>query len=712
MAACLSESQVAALARMSPRNVRRRACELRTQLAETASGNGRRARVFPLASLNPALHQAFVDSSNVPPALHLALTPPAGLNLTEAARAEAERRYQIIEPIVRPEAFRLVWAEHRNRRSRLVETIAAQNGISRRTLYAWLIAWKKGGLPGLVKKARQDKGLPRSLNPAALDFLLTAALPKPGSYGELSVCEIRRAYEEERVWRAAHATKPLKEFERRKYIRYLGEDERLLPSAQLPVASPETFRRWFNRIPEAVKALARQGESAFSNNCEILSYRDLKHVQPMDFCVFDHRMLDVFALAPARSGWRLIRPWISACIDMRSRKFLAYVIVQVPSSAAIVSVLKTVLMKWGVPKAIYIDNGRDYRSEWLEGKRTNHTDSPCIGELSDGMRGVLETLSIRVHHAIVRRARSKLIEPAFVSLSNFDRTLPWWVGNKPSARPERFSQLILQHEKWLKGEAQETPFPTIERLAGLYDEFIEVLNDREHTSGEGMEKITPTGRGWMSGNECWEKLIGGIERRTVAPEVMQFAFMKRRRITIRHGEVRVSFAGKSFHYRLVDAPIALVGLNNREVEVAFDPLDLETVALYFEGRFLGFASNAELRRMGEDLFVTDEKNRRSTRRAVKEFIQDVHRSVPMATPEERAARRMAVRPKPVASELHGTEITVPAEIRGAVEAAAEQRRFSFAAASGADLIRAADAFAYEDDADDEFSFFSGGLKKG
>jgi len=213
----------------------------------------------------------------------------------------------------------------------------------------------------------------------------------------------------------------------------------------------------------------------------------------------------------------------------------------------------------------------------------------------------------------------------------------------------------------------------------------------------------------MCPNEAWELLTRGMEIRTASPEVLQFIFQKRRKITVRHGELRVTFGGQAYHYRMFDSSIQLVALHGRELEISFDPLDLETIGVYFESRFIGLAANAALRKMGENSFVDDEKDRRRVRREVKRYIQAVHQGIPIATPEERAARRMAVRPKPVASELCGTEITVPAEIRAAVEAAAENRQFSFAAASGADLIRLADARAYQnDDPDDgEFKFFQG-----
>lgn len=427
MPARLTERQVAGLTGLSPRSIRRRACELRTEPADSASRNGRKARVFHLGSLNPTLQQAFVDSSNVPPALALAVTLPPGPNISEENRAEAEKRYQIIEPIVRPDSFRLLWAEYRNRRSKVIEGLASKHEISRRALYSWLGAWKKGGLLGLVKQKRQDSGEPRSLNPAALDFLLTAAFPSPGSYGQLSVREIHRAYQEERQWRLLHATKPLKDFEKRKYARYLGEDECLLPTCQLPELSCETLRRWSHRIPEAVKIFAR-GETAFFNNCEILSFRDLKEVLPLDYVVMDHRRLDVFCLVQKRGGWALARPWLTGAVDMRTRRWLAWAIVETPSSDSIASVLKTVLMRFGVPKALYIDNGKDFTCEYLEGTKITRTLSPRISDLGARTRGVLETLGIRVTHAIVRRARSKIIEPCFIATANFDKILPEYCG--------------------------------------------------------------------------------------------------------------------------------------------------------------------------------------------------------------------------------------------------------------------------------------------
>lgn len=642
----------------------------------------------------------------------LALTQVQGPNLSDEDRAEAERRFSAIEPLIIPAKYPLLWTEHRQSKLAVIAYLATQHQVKPRTLYSWLSRWKKGGLPALVAKDRADKGHPRIFNNAALDFILAAALPKKGAYGCLTVAEIYRAYTEERDWRAAHATHIFDntsgEFEARKYKRYLDGSGRLSPQAQLPDASYETFRSWFTRIPEVVKVMQRDGEEAFHNSQEILSFRDLTDIRPLDYVVMDHRRLDIFCLLRDRAGkgWKLGRPWLTASIDMRTRKWLAWVIVENPSSDSIAAVLKRTFLDWGLPVSLYWDNGKDFTCEWFEGKKPRTRTEPKVGEMSTAWRGVLETVGVRVTHAIVKRARSKIIEPNFVNVANFDKTLPWYCGHKPTARPERFAALVQQHERWMAEEADDPAFPTIEQVAATYNEALATLNEREHT-GEGMQKITPTGKGWLCPNEAWERLIGGVERRSVPAEALQFCFNKRREVTVQHGEVRTTFGGRHYHYRL-DAGLDLMPYNGREVQFGYDPLDLGTVALYCDNRFLGLADCVELRRMGEQAFVQDEKDRRASRREVKKFIAAVHQQVPIPDYQQRALRRQAVAPnrmEPDRSAPSGDGgVAIPASIAEAVSAGAEANKFSFAAAPS-DLIGRADRNAYRDDDDATFRFF-------
>ena len=350
---------------------------------------------------------------------------------------------------------------------------------------------------------------------------------------------------------------------------------------------------------------------------------------------------------------------------MRTRKWLAWAIVETPSSDSIATVLKRSFIEHGLPVACYWDNGKDFRCEWLEGGRKARIESRRVDELETGFRGVLDALGIRVHHAIVKRARSKIIEPNFGRTSAFDRTLPWWCGHNPMARPtERFDKLLAQHERWLEGDA-EPAFPTIEEVAAIYDDCLRELNEREFSGGEGMRKVTRTGMGWMCPNEAFELLIGRVEKRVVPENLLHLCFAKRRELTIRNGEIRTTFGGKLWHYRLADNPLRLMALNGCEVQLAYDPLDLETAAVYFEERLVGIVNCIELRLMGEDAFVDDEKRRRVARRETKKFITQVHEQVHVPDYRERSARR-AIEPR-----REPSRVTVAVTLPGAlVETAA------------------------------------------
>lgn len=635
----------------------------------------------------------------------LPTSPASGLDCSENSQARAAKCFKaIIDPITNPEKY----AELQKRfgsRGELVRHVAAENGISPRTIYRLHKAWKSQGIIGMARKLRADRGKSRIFNNAALEFLLSAYLPKEGSYGELSVKDVYRVYEEELRFRAEHSANPVCPGDREKYRRYLDAEGRFVSAAQFPEASYRTFCREVYRIPELLKKMARGGDEAYRNG-ELISFRDLAAPLPLDIVVMDHRVLDIFCMVPERRAWKLARPWLTAAIDMRTRKWLAWVIVETPSSDSIASVLKQVFINHGLPKALYWDNGKDFRCRWLEG-RTERTETVRgSNSLPTKWAGVLETLGIRVHHAIVKNARAKLIEPAFNTVADFDRTLPEWTGNKPGTRPEGFGRMLKDHEAWLSRKLASPPFRTIEQVAALYTLKLREINEREHR-GEGMRKETPAGYGWRCPNEIWEILIRKVERRTVPEEILQLCFAKRRELTVRNGEIQATFGGRLFHYRLVADSLVLLRLNGRKVELAYDPLDLAKAAVYYEAAFIGLAECCELRRQGEQDYVQDERDRRFARREVKKFISAVHQAVPVADPETQLRRRQEVLPSRIEPERPETAVALPAAIEAAASARAEEKEFSFAD------VRPLEAVAIEGAADDdgEFRFFTdrGGL---
>jgi hypothetical protein len=635
--------------------------------------------------------------------LALGLAPAGALNGNEQAQAKATEVFRaVLEPILSPGRYPDLHRIYPTR-SELVQHLAEEHGMSGRSVYRLLARYQKDGIGGLVRKIRLNQGQSLKLNVASKNFLLAALLPELGVRGVLSNRDIWRLYQEELIWRGGHASKPLDQADRSKYGAYLDPEGRFLPSAQLSGASFATLCRQIARIPELVKLMARRGEDAY-RNAELISFRDFSALQPLDYVVMDHRLLDIFCLIPDRRGWKLARPWLTAAIDMRTRKWLGWCIVETPSSDSIATVLKSVFIDYGLPRAVLWDNGKDFRSYWLEGRHERTMIGAAIDGLPTRWAGVMETLGIRVHHAIVKNARAKLIEPNFGRVADFDRTLPEFCGHRPGTRPEQFEKMLEDHEAWLKGKLAAPPFRTIEEIAALYDMALEDLNERE-LQGEGMRKITPTGRGWMTPGEVWELLIPRVERRTVPAEVLQLVFCKRRELTVRGGTIWLVFGGCPYRYRLTENRMALLGLNGCKVQLAYDPLDLGQAAVYYQDRFIGLGNCIELRRMGEDAFVQDERDRRAARREVKGFIKRVHQSVPVPTPETYLSRRRAVAPERPEPERVEVATPLPAQIQDARAALRAERAFSF---EKADASISTVNKAVEPDAGDEFHFFSVG----
>lgn len=625
MTAHLTLCDIATLTGWSHRHIRRQ------KRALGGINQGRRA-AFPLHKLPVDLQTKWLEKQKhngntlavVPaepalPQLSLPLAPPAGANGSAASHELAQERYEIIAPLVAPDPHRAIWEHAGGKAAAVAAFLARQHQVGERTIWRWAARFRRNGLEGLAERIRADRGLPKALDQAGLSFLYAALLVDGAE--RRSVREIYRAYEEERAWRARH------------------------PEAgpPLPDASYHTMVRWWNQIPRMVRTMALEGVDAFSAHEEILSWRDLGALAPLEWVVMDHRMLDIHCLAPApRGGWRLIRPWVTAALDMRTRRWLAWAVVEQPSSDSIASVLKSVCLRHGIPAHGYWDNGKDFRARWLEGRREMHGQRFRVQSLTTAMTGVVERLGMRITHAIPKRARSKIIEPNFLRLAHYDATLPWYCGHKPEHRPEAFDALVEQHARWLKEEVEHTPFLPIEQIAAQYDDAFATLNETP-LEGQGMEKPTPRGRGWMSPDECWREHIGEALVRKPDPHEIQYAFLKRRRIAVDHGEVQVTFAGRKFHYRLPE-PLALMTLNGQEVELAYDPLDLGTAALYHRNQLVGLVHNIELRKMGEQDFVADERNRRAARRYVTEFLERLGKAgAKFPSQPERARRRAEVR---------------------------------------------------------------------
>lgn len=631
----LTVKEFARLAGQSERHARRyfRAKQVRP-------GNKLAICDAPIEVQNAVVKRAAHNGMGVVPAAPVALSLvndqqilPLVANFTSNAHPASESdnemrtlRYNVIAALVRPDEHTKLWTRL-GTASQVTRFLSEQHWpilgvVPERTIWRWKARYENGGIPALADRARGGKGKGRAdttghgMNDAAQEFL-RSALRMAGAE-KRSVSEIAKAYEFERKLRASHPHR----------------------GTPLPATSYRTLCRWWEQIMTPVKDLAIHGEKRFRDKHELIIHRDIAKMRPLEYVVMDHRMLDIHCLAPGGDkGWRLIRPWVTAAIDNRTRKWLAWVIVETPSSDSIAAAILRAILNHGLPECMYWDNGRDFCCEWLEGGNSVRSPKLRSAPLDQKREGVLQMLGINILHAIPENARAKIIEPNFLRLSQKDQALPWWGGHNSGARNERFAEMEHEFRLWLDGKAPMQQFPMIDEVAAIYDRAFNELNAEQfHPGAEGMRAPRPGGGVyWMSPDEAWADQVRkhGANIRRADPATLQMAFLQRKTIKVAHGEVGTMFGGRRYHYRLIDAPETLIAFNDREVEIGYDPHDLGTVALYHDKRFLGFADNLELRGMRRDElkradlpFQRDIRDQRAQRRAGHQYLAAIPHTYP------------------------------------------------------------------------------------
>lgn len=562
------------------------------------------------------------------------------LELGEADRQVALARYRAIMPLLQaPEGERLKAAKQ----------TAAAEGVAWRTLYRWLERFQgsyyegRRGLEALADRARADRGQAKKLNDAARE-LIVALLTPDQRRGPLSMRQAHDEYEAERKLREALVGKIPDEFTARRLARWIDAEGRLSAEARLPRICRRTLQGWASQIPADFSELARMGPDAQDKRRLMVVSRDYASIAPLEVVVMDHRKLDVLCIVPGDGGRgaRLDRPWMTAAMDMRTRRWLAWTVGSGANSDGIVSVIRQVVERFGRPQWMYWDNGQDFESKWLQ--------------------ALVEGMGMRVKHALPENARAKTIEPNFRRISTEERMLPEWLGHRPEIRPERIQQ---EARRWERGAA-DTIFRPLHEIAEIYQALLERLNERP-LAGEGMLGQDQDGT-WRPRTPLavWSELAAGMTFEQVSQGDLLFLLRKPREATVRQGEISITYHGKAVRYRAEGDPLKLTKLEGKKVEVRYDPYDLRRVAVLVDGGlFWTMARTVDRRKFGEDDFQEDLAMRQRQARAVRERLAAV-RTVGVVAPVDRLmGERRPPQPEP---EVAKVTVALP-EVRRAALAA-------------------------------------------
>ena len=287
-------------------------------------------------------------------------------------------------------------------------------------------------------------------------------------------------------------------------------------------ASLASVTRFLQGLPPSFVSFHRDGKTKFEARCLPYIKGDPTRFESMEMITSDHHNWDLFV---SHKG-KIFRPWSTVFTDRRSRKVLSWSHSFYPSTVSITEALYGVVVNFGCPKIIHIDNGKDYRGQILNGK------TEIIKEIgNDGMpeesqvevQGIFAALGCKVIFALPYHGQSKDIERAFGTFAgDFAKEFPTYAGSNTVTRPE---DVKLFHRRIGKLEKKEVVI-TFEAFKAAFAAYIEYWNATWKHSGTGMEGRSP--------NEVFYE--NWRTRRDVPAEYLELAFAETtKRKVLRNG---------------------------------------------------------------------------------------------------------------------------------------------------------------------------------
>ena len=323
----------------------------------------------------------------------------------------------------------------------------------------------------------------------------------------------------------------------------------------LPLPSLTTFTRRIEKIPVPVLKYYRFGEKVFLDECAPYIRRKYGDLASNDIWVCDNHTFDI--LVDDGKSEKPVRMYLTAFLDVRARKMVGWYVTDNPCSDATLMALRRGIERYGLPKLIYSDNGREFLTHDIGGR--GFRKSADTGEHEPPT--ILQLLGIEFRTAMVKNAKAKIIERAFRSLKEgFSRLFEGYTGGSITERPERLK----------KTEKQAFNFTGVDEFRGYVDSYIQGIFNKTPSKAEGMEGKSP--------DEIYTKYL--CEQRTATPEQLNLLMLRNSRmVKVQRNGVKLVLYGEEYWFRSDELTYHHIG---EKVYFRYNPDDLREVRVYNE----------------------------------------------------------------------------------------------------------------------------------
>jgi hypothetical protein len=208
--------------------------------------------------------------------------------------------------------------------------------------------------------------------------------------------------------------------------------------------------------------MGRYGAKQYDDRCGPYITRLYEDLQANDYWVADNHTL---TSSPCRDGSESIhRLSLTAFIDARSGVVVGWNLTDNPCSASTILALRHAIIRFGIPKNIYVDNGMEFLTHDVGGRGHRARKSQSLIE---DPPPIFRRLGIEMTNAIVRNAKAKPIERTFGSLKNtISRVFETFTGGNILEKPESLKYTLKKGAIPLDGRLREV---VAEMLDGIYN---------------------------------------------------------------------------------------------------------------------------------------------------------------------------------------------------------------------------------------------------
>ncbi len=337
---------------------------------------------------------------------------------------------------------------------------------------------------------------------------------------------------------------------------FYPEDVPLIPSER-------SFRRQVEKIPEAVIKLMRYGEKALSDSYIPTVDRWYEDLKANDVWVADNHTFDFHTIGDAGQCHRL---HLTAFLDAKSGVMVGWNITENPDSNSTLLALRHGILHYGVPKMIYVDNGREFLCHDFGGmgNRARMTRED-FDEENEIPPTILQMMGIKMINAKVRNAKAKPIERTFYTVKNhFSKVVATFCGGTILERPETW--------KW---KIKHGIIPEDQQIRDLFKVYVD---GDYNVSGYGGKEKCYKG---MTRLEVWNMSIQETEFRKTADGDLPLLLARVSRYQkVGKNGVTIEFKNERLRYYCTEPGRETWRYIGKEVYVRYDPANLMEARIF------------------------------------------------------------------------------------------------------------------------------------